>query len=111
MNVKCLAVRQPWAWLLVNGTTVGITANATDADGTTNTVALIQLPANRAVIWTKPDDLDAELPFDALTKGFGDRVNLGFGDGTVRRVKFPLKEEVFRNLLNKADGNPIPQID
>lgn len=80
-------------------------------DGTTNTVALIQLPANRAVIWTKPDDLDAELPFDALTKGFGDRVNLGFGDGTVRRVKFPLKEEVFRNLLNKADGNPIPQID
>lgn len=80
-------------------------------DGTSNTVALIQLPANRAVIWTKPDDLDADLPFDALTKGFGDRVSMGFGDGSVRRIKFPIKEEVFRNLLNKADGNPIPPLD
>lgn len=80
-------------------------------DGTSNTVALIQVPANRAVIWTKPDDLDADLPFDALTKGFGDRITVGFGDGSIRRLKFPLKEEVFRNLLNKADGNTIPPLD
>lgn len=82
-------------------------------DGTSNTIALIQLPSSRAVVWTKPEELDAEasVPFDALTKGFGDRVTVGFGDGSVRRLKFPLKEEVFRNLLNKADGNPIPQLD
>ncbi|MBU6294275.1 MAG: DUF1559 domain-containing protein [Planctomycetes bacterium] len=82
-------------------------------DGTTNTVALIQLPAGRAVIWSKPDDLDADpkVAFDELTKGFSDRLTVGFGDGTVRRIKFPLKEEVFRNLLDKADGKPIPLLD
>jgi hypothetical protein len=36
---------------------------------------------------------------------------VGFGDGSVRRIKFPLKEEVFRNLLDKADGKPIPLLD
>lgn len=82
-------------------------------DGTSNTVALIQVPANRAVTWTSPEDLDAgaSVPFEVLTKGFGDRVAMGFADGSVRRLKFPIKEEVFRHLLDKADGNPLPNLE
>lgn len=78
-------------------------------DGTSNTVSLVQVPASRAVIWTKPDDWEANsrVPFEALIQGFEKSMLVGLADGSVRTIKLPVKEQTLRGLITPAGGEVI----
>jgi len=79
------------------------------ADGTSNTILIVESDAAHAVVWTKPDDL----PYDAKqpSKGFGfdenGMVPTLFCDGSVRMLKKSLEAETWRRLLLRNDGNPV----
>lgn len=81
-------------------------------DGTSNTMALIQVPANRAVIWTKPDDWEADpkVSFEALMKGFDKKMVIGFADGHIQTIKLPVKEATLRGLIT-PNGEEVIKLD
>ena len=57
------------------------------SDGTSNTILLLEVPASRAVIWTKPDDLafDPEQPSQGLESRSGDGYRI-VGAGRTRSI-------------------------
>jgi prepilin-type processing-associated H-X9-DG protein len=81
-------------------------------DGLSNTLMVVE--ANRAVTWTKPDDL----PFDEAPNfrpaplfGAGSKHTGGFnalmGDGSVRFIKTSVSMQVLRALITKAGGEVV----
>jgi hypothetical protein len=78
-------------------------------DGTSNTIMLVEVDPDRAVIWTKPDDL--EIDFDNPLDGLGNSHEGTFGalicDGAVRRIAKAIDADTFRLLLMRNDGKPI----
>jgi prepilin-type processing-associated H-X9-DG protein len=80
-------------------------------DGTTNTIMAVE--ADRAVPWTKPDDL----PFDPAAPpsffGAGSKhpggFNALFADGSVRFMKISVGAQTFRALITRAGGEIINQ--
>lgn len=78
-------------------------------DGLSNTLALVQVPASRAVIWTKPDDWEADpkVSFEALMKGFDNKMIIGIADGSIRTIKLPVKEATLRGAITPAGGEVI----
>jgi len=80
-------------------------------DGTSNTILAFE--AAEGVPWTKPEEIEFD-PQKPMTKHlrFNDTVcNLLFADGSVRAVSKNLREEVLRLLIQKDDGQLIPDID
>ncbi len=79
-------------------------------DGTSNTILIVETEPEHAVVWTKPDDL----PYDAgqPMRGFGfdenGMVPTLFCDGSVRMLKESLEAEMWRRLMLRNDGNPVP---
>ncbi|MCA9050418.1 MAG: DUF1559 domain-containing protein, partial [Planctomycetaceae bacterium] len=86
----------------------GIPINAV-TDGTSNTIMVLEANADRAVVWTKPDDL----PFDPQdpANGLGTIRSVGFqaamADGSVRLIPFDIDAETLKNLIQRNDGQPI----
>ncbi|MCX7425895.1 MAG: DUF1559 domain-containing protein [Planctomycetia bacterium] len=79
-------------------------------DGTSNTLMLVEVDDDHAVIWTKPDDL----PFDPKqpNKGLGglwgdDSFLTTFCDGSVRVIKRNVDPETLRRLFIRNDGQPV----
>ena len=57
-------------------------------DGTSNTIAVVNAPRDKAVPWTKPEDLSVDKD-DPVASLFGDRPNMqrGLFDGSIRTME------------------------
>lgn len=78
-------------------------------DGTSNTVAVLEVDDDHAVVWTKPDDFELD-PNDArndLAQASGNAFLMGFGDGSVRLVSADTSPETLAALVTRAGGDPI----
>jgi len=80
-------------------------------DGTSNTVMIVAVPAERAVIWTKPEDvtIEADQPLPGLVELNGKDFLTAFCDGSVRALPHDLPEATLRLLFDPNDGQPIPR--
>jgi type II secretory pathway pseudopilin PulG len=82
-------------------------------DGTSNTILLVEVNDDRAVEWTKPDDLEVDLskPLD----GLGDAEPNGFAvllaDGSTRTLSKSIDSTVLKALFTRAGGEVINQND
>ncbi len=80
-------------------------------DGTSNTVMIVETA--EAGPWTKPDDIefDVKMPIEKLLRFTNDKTGVAFCDGSVRLLKRGLGDKTWRLLIQKADGEPIPDLD
>ncbi|MEX2027775.1 MAG: DUF1559 domain-containing protein, partial [Pirellulaceae bacterium] len=84
-------------------------------DGTSNTIAIVEVAPEHAVQWTKPDDwkVDFSKPFVGLLgkKVEGKPAPIGFSaalcDGSVRFISSSIGWEILRRLLQKDDGEVV----
>lgn len=76
-------------------------------DGTSKTIMIIEVPPARAVIWTKPDDLEVDL--DHPTRGlFHDGKFLaGFADGHVETHTDAVDPKGIRAMFTRNSGDAI----
>ncbi|HJT31687.1 MAG TPA: DUF1559 domain-containing protein [Pirellulales bacterium] len=82
---------------------------ATIRDGTSNTVMVVEANADRAVIWTRPDDLeiDAEKPRDCLGELRPGGFLAVFADGHTSFLRNTLDATTLLNLFNPRDGQVV----
>lgn len=78
-------------------------------DGTSNTIMLVEVDDEHAVIWTKPDDLpfDPDKPAKGLGGHFQGGFNAAFCDGSVHFLSKGIDPKVLRALFTRAGGEPI----
>ena len=80
------------------------------ADGTSNTIAVIECRPDKAVVWTKPEDLPFN-PADPLM-GVGpippEGLRVVLVDGSVRTLPANISAEVLKALITIAGGEPRP---
>ncbi len=78
------------------------------ADGTSNTIAVIECRPDKAVVWTKPEDLPFN-PADPLM-GVGpippEGLRVVLVDGSVRTLPANISPEVLKALITIAGGEP-----
>lgn len=80
-------------------------------DGTTNTILVVDVHPDYAVIWTKPDDLLIDGRGDPKAKlmtAHEKAFATAFCDGSVRWIPQSIPVETLRLLIDPQDGNPIP---
>lgn len=82
-------------------------------DGTSNTILVVDVPDEKAVVWTKPDDWETDPDFSPaeFIHHHGEGTNVTFADGSVRFFKSTIKLEVLRALLTRNGGEVINQDD
>jgi len=80
------------------------------ADGTSNTIMVVEADDDRAVVWTKPEDLkyDAETPLKGLGKMTPKAFVALFCDGSVQKVPLDLSVEDLRALFTR-NGKEVIQ--
>jgi hypothetical protein len=78
-------------------------------DGTSNTLMVLDVADERAVIWTKPDDweLDPEQPLKGLTGHHRGGFYGLLGDGSVRFISEKLDPEIFKALTTYNGGEVL----
>ena len=78
-------------------------------DGTSNTIALLEVSNEQAVIWTKPDDLkyDPENPMKGLGGVRPGGFLAGYCDGHVAFIAESVDAEVLKAMFTKAGGEAI----
>ena len=79
-------------------------------DGTTNTALIVDAGPERAVPWTKPEDLpfDKEDPIRAFgSSEFGNEFLAVMADGRVEAIPYDTAPEQLRNLFLRSDGNRL----
>ncbi|HVK11607.1 MAG TPA: DUF1559 domain-containing protein [Gemmataceae bacterium] len=76
------------------------------SDGTSNTIALVEADDERAVIWSKPEDItiDPKNPVVGLLGHYGDGFHAAVADGSVRFVKKAIAPDVLWALFTRAGG-------
>lgn len=86
-----------------------ISSIANIADGTSNTIMVVE--AEDPVVWTNPIDLAFD-PTKALPKmlSIDGKFSAAYCDGSVRTFKMPIDPEIFKLLIQRNDGKPIPQV-
>jgi hypothetical protein len=79
-------------------------------DGTSNTIMAVEVSDNKAVIWTKPDDIEfnEKNPADGLVGLWAQGFQAAFCDGSVRFLPVSIKPQVLLDLFIRDDGHPIP---
>lgn len=79
-------------------------------DGTSNTIAVVEVDDAHAEIWTKPADFEPnwDQPFQGLAVR-GGSVLAAFCDGSVQRLPAQLPPEITKNLFRRSDGNVVPR--
>jgi hypothetical protein len=82
------------------------------SDGTSNTLLVVE--AAESVPWTKPEEIEFD-PQKPMLKHlrFNEKnpcMTL-FADGSVRALSNTLKEDILRLLIQRDDGQPIPDLD
>jgi hypothetical protein len=94
--------------LMFDGTAEGRSIR-TITDGTSNTIAVIQVSDENAVVWTEPDDweLDANDPLAGIGSMRAGNIFLtGFCDGSVQVISLDVNPTTFRHLLT-IDGGEV----
>jgi len=78
-------------------------------DGTSNTIAVLQVNDDRMAAWTKPDDweLDKKKPLAGLAGVHPGTFLAGFVDGHVQSIGEDIDPEVFKQLLTIAGGEVV----
>src|SRR5262249_43085070 len=80
-------------------------------DGTSNTILVLDVNPERAVVWTKPEDLPIDLM--KLPAGLGGQHGPGFCvsmcDGSARFFSKDVPDSTLKLLLQRNDGTPIPE--
>ena len=79
-------------------------------DGMSNTIAVVEVPAKDAVLWTKPDDfhVDTANIVEAVVPGDADGVNMSRYDGSVKYYeKSDLNEERLKGLFTHQGGEVV----
>jgi len=79
-------------------------------DGTSNTVMAVEAAPDRAVIWTKPDDLpfNPERPLDGLIGPGGTFFQALFADGSVRVISANTDNAVLKAIFSPQGGEAVP---
>jgi len=79
-------------------------------DGASNTILCVEAGPERAVPWTKPEDLpfDPANPAAALGNVVGGQFLAALCDGTVRSIDVDLDPKILGNLITHADGQRVP---
>jgi hypothetical protein len=82
-------------------------ANITD--GTSNTIAVIKTPPEKAVPWTKPEDLKfmEDNPLSVLGRIPPEGIGILLFDGAVVRLPADYPEEMWRRLIQPSDGSVV----
>ena len=85
--------------------------NFTDfPDGTSNTIWLVE--AEKAAPWTKPEDINYDgKTMPKLGKFWPGGFQVGFVDGSVRFISKNVPESVWHLLIQRNDGQVIPNLD
>ncbi len=80
-------------------------------DGTSNTILVMEVNPENAVIWTKPEDLpfDPENPAAGLGEIRPQGFQAVFTDGSVRIIPISIADKILRNLIIRNDGNVIDE--
>jgi len=75
-------------------------------DGSSNTIMVVEVNPDEAVIWTKPEDwqLDPDEPPAGLGHAHPAGFIAGFADGSVRTIPADVDPEVFQALCTIAGG-------
>ena len=78
-------------------------------DGTSNTLLVLEVNEDAAVVWTKPDDLEytADDPLAGLGKAHPGGFNAALADGSVRFIPAAVDSQLFLRLLMMDDGQPV----
>lgn len=79
-------------------------------DGTSNTIAVIEVPVKDAVLWTKPDDfqVDTDKIVEEVAPGNTEGVNMARYDGSVRYYKKQdLSEKRLQGLFTHQGGEIV----
>lgn len=79
-------------------------------DGTSNTIMFVEAPADKAVFWTKPDDLEIDMdnPIGTLANPDGESFSAAFYDGSVKTISNTIENRVLELYLMHNDGKPVP---
>jgi hypothetical protein len=75
-----------------------------------NTIAILEVPDEKAVIWTKPDDyqIDLDNPLKGLVRKNQNGFTVVLFDGSARRIiTETMTKEKFIKLLTHAGGEVI----
>ena len=77
-------------------------------DGSSNTVLVVEAGEDKAVAWTKPEDLtyDPKNPVASLSE-IGDFFAILLADGSVHQLKATIDAASLLNLFQRNDGNVI----
>jgi hypothetical protein len=80
-------------------------------DGVSNTIMALQVGDDKAVIWTKPDDMefDSKKPLAGLGKIDDLGIQAAFADCHVQYLRKNIDAETFRRLILRNDGLPVDQ--
>jgi hypothetical protein len=75
-------------------------------DGTSNTIALVEADDDRAVIWTKPEDItiDMKSPVTGLLGHYTEGFHAGIADGSVRFIKKSIDPKTLWALFTRDGG-------
>jgi len=78
-------------------------------DGTSNTIMLVEVVPERAVVWTKPEDwqVDLENPWEGVRRTDRDWFTTGFCDGHAQIFDSSLPAKKLRALLTRDGGEVI----
>ena len=84
------------------------TALAKITDGASNTILILEVGADKAVTWTKPDDMDfdSQKPLAGLGTIGEEGILAAFADGHVQSIRKNIDAETFRRLILRNDGLP-----
>lgn len=95
---------------LFNGTKDGVSLRQVN-DGTSNTIAVLQVNDSRAVPWTKPEDweFNEKDPLAGLSGSMHPGVFVaGICDGSVRMISEAIDLKVFKGMLTFDGGEMVP---
>jgi hypothetical protein len=84
-------------------------SSITNGDGTSNTICVLQVDDENAVIWTKPEDweMDPNAPLAGIGSLHSGGFLAGFCDAHSKFINMAIDPDVFRALLTVAGGEAI----
>jgi hypothetical protein len=79
------------------------------ADGTSNTIVLVEADDERSVIWSKPEDItiDVKNPFNGLLGHYTDGIHIAMADGSVRFMKKNVDPKTLWAMFTRDGGEVI----